>query len=84
MAPALLAWLTTARRFLLLPTLTAMENITLPMDFGRTWSLAERRERAMHLLEWVGMADLVQEARRELFEIREGILALMDRFRGRS
>ena len=47
--------------FQLLPTLTAIENITLPMDFSRTWSLAERRERAMHLLEWVGMADLAHE-----------------------
>jgi putative ABC transport system ATP-binding protein len=47
--------------FQLLPTLTAIENITLPMDFGRTWSLAERRERAMHLLEWVGIADLAHE-----------------------
>jgi putative ABC transport system ATP-binding protein len=47
--------------FQLLPTLTAIENITLPMDFGRTWSLAERRERAMRLLEWVGMADLAHE-----------------------
>ena len=47
--------------FQLLPTLTAIENITLPMDFGRTWSLAERRERAMRLLEWVDMADLAHE-----------------------
>ena len=47
--------------FQLLPALTAIENITLPMDFNRTWSLAERRERAMRLLEWVGMADLAHE-----------------------
>jgi putative ABC transport system ATP-binding protein len=47
--------------FQLLPTLTAIENVTLPMDFSRTWSLAERRERAMHLLEWVGVADLAYE-----------------------
>jgi putative ABC transport system ATP-binding protein len=47
--------------FQLLPTLTAIENVTLPMDFCRTGSLAERRERAMHLLERVGMADLAHE-----------------------
>jgi len=47
--------------FQLLPTLTAVENITLPMDFRRNWSLAERRQRALHLLEWVGMADLAYE-----------------------
>jgi len=47
--------------FQLLPTLTAIENVTLPMDFGQTWSLTERRERAMHLLGWVGMADLAHE-----------------------
>jgi len=47
--------------FQLLPTLTAIENITLPMDFRRRWSFAERRQRAMHLLERVGMADLAYE-----------------------
>lgn len=47
--------------FQLLPTLTAIENVTLPMDFGRIWSLAERRERAMHLLELVGVADQAHE-----------------------
>jgi putative ABC transport system ATP-binding protein len=47
--------------FQLLPALTAIENITLPMDFSRKWSLAERRERAMGLLDWVGMADLAHE-----------------------
>lgn len=47
--------------FQLLPTLTAIENVTLPMDFGKTKSLAERRERAMHLLELVGVADQAYE-----------------------
>lgn len=45
----------------LLPTLTAIENITLPMDFSHIWSLSERRQRAMNLLEWVGMADFAHE-----------------------
>jgi len=47
--------------FQLLPTLTAIENVTLPMDFHRTRSLAERHERAMHLLEMVGMAGQAYE-----------------------
>lgn len=43
--------------FQLLPTLTVIENIMLPMDFGRMWESKERPERAMNLLEQVGMAD---------------------------
>ena len=40
--------------FQLLPTLTVVENVMLPMDFCGLWSPRERRERAMHLLELVG------------------------------
>jgi putative ABC transport system ATP-binding protein len=43
--------------FQLLPTLTVMENIVLPMDFCRMWKPRERSERAMMLLEQVGLAD---------------------------
>ena len=43
--------------FQLLPTLTAVENILLAMDYGGQYSAAERPERAMYLLELVGMAD---------------------------
>jgi len=43
--------------FQLLPTLTVVENIMLPMDFGRMWETKDRPERAMDLLEQVGMAD---------------------------
>jgi len=43
--------------FQLLPTLTAAENIMLPMDFCHMYSTRERRSRAMHLLELVGVAD---------------------------
>jgi putative ABC transport system ATP-binding protein len=43
--------------FQLLPTLTVIENIMLPMDFGRMWDPKERPERAMMLLEQVDMAD---------------------------
>ncbi len=43
--------------FQLLPTLTVVENVMLPMDFGGLWTPRERYERAMSLLERVGMAD---------------------------
>ncbi|MBN1579792.1 MAG: ABC transporter ATP-binding protein [Anaerolineae bacterium] len=43
--------------FQLLPTLTAVENVMLPMDYGQMYALRERPERGMHLLEQVGMAD---------------------------
>jgi putative ABC transport system ATP-binding protein len=43
--------------FQLLPTLTVVENIMLPMDFGRMWDPKERPERAMNLLEQVDLAD---------------------------
>ena len=43
--------------FQLLPTLTVAENVMLPMDFCHMYSMRERRERAMHLLEQVGVAD---------------------------
>jgi putative ABC transport system ATP-binding protein len=43
--------------FQLLPTLTVLQNVTLPMDFARQYSLRERRERGMSLLEQVGIAE---------------------------
>ncbi len=45
--------------FQLLPTLTVVENVMLPMDFTKTKIVlaAERRPRAMMLLERVGIAD---------------------------
>jgi putative ABC transport system ATP-binding protein len=43
--------------FQLLPTLTIIENVMLPMDFCRVWKSRQRPERAMHLLEQVGLAD---------------------------
>lgn len=43
--------------FQLLPTLTIVENVMLPMDFCRVWKVRQRAERAMHLLEQVGLAD---------------------------
>jgi putative ABC transport system ATP-binding protein len=43
--------------FQLLPTLTVLENVMLPMDFCNVHRRRERKERAMHLLEQVGIAD---------------------------
>ncbi len=43
--------------FQLLPTLTVLENVMLPMDFCNVYAGRERRERAIHLLEQVDMAE---------------------------
>jgi putative ABC transport system ATP-binding protein len=43
--------------FQLLPTLTAAENVMLPMDFCRTWPARERRDRALALLDRLAVAD---------------------------
>ncbi|MCH7589015.1 MAG: ABC transporter ATP-binding protein [Chloroflexi bacterium] len=41
----------------LLPTLTVLENVMLPMDFCRVWKPRERPKRGMALLEQMGLAD---------------------------
>lgn len=43
--------------FELLPTLTVLQNIMLPMDFARRYSVWEQRKRALYLLEQVDIAD---------------------------
>jgi len=43
--------------FQLLPTLTLVENVMLPMDFCNMYASRERHQRAMQLLDHVGMAD---------------------------
>lgn len=43
--------------FQLLPTLTAVENVMLPMDFCRMWPASERQDRAVALLDRLGVAD---------------------------
>jgi len=43
--------------FQLLPTLTAAENVMLPMDFCNRWPRGDRRKRALELLDRVGIAD---------------------------
>ncbi|MCK4899391.1 MAG: ATP-binding cassette domain-containing protein, partial [Anaerolineales bacterium] len=43
--------------FQMLPALSLLQNIILPMDFSKKYSRGEKRERAMHLLETVDLAD---------------------------
>ncbi len=43
--------------FQLLPTLTLVENVMLPMDFCNMYSMREREERAMSLLEQVELTE---------------------------
>lgn len=47
--------------FQMLPTLSLLQNVILPMDFAGKYHTRERRERAMHLLETVGLADQVHK-----------------------
>ena len=43
--------------FQMLPSLSLLQNVVLPMEFLGKYSRKERRERALHLLEMVGLAD---------------------------
>lgn len=43
--------------FELLPTLTVLQNVMLPMDFAHKYPIWQQRKRAMHLLEQVGIAE---------------------------
>jgi putative ABC transport system ATP-binding protein len=43
--------------FELLPTMTVLQNVMLPMDFAQCYSLQEQRQRALHLLEQVDIAE---------------------------
>ena len=43
--------------FQLLPTLSVLQNVMLPMDFCNMYAPSERRQRALDLLEMVGIAD---------------------------
>ena len=47
--------------FQLLPTLTVVENVMLPMDFCGVWKRRERRDRAMELLELVGVPEIADK-----------------------
>ncbi len=43
--------------FQLLPTISVIENVMLPMDFCRTYPMRQREKRALELLEMVELAD---------------------------
>ena len=43
--------------FQMLPALSLLQNVILPMDFAKKMPAAARRERAMMLLDLVGLAD---------------------------
>jgi ABC-type lipoprotein export system ATPase subunit len=47
--------------FQLLPALNLKQNVILPMDLAGKYKSHERRERAEHLLEMVGLADQMQK-----------------------
>ena len=47
--------------FELLPTLTVLQNVMLPMDFARRYSVWEQRKRALYLLEQVDIAEHVKK-----------------------
>jgi putative ABC transport system ATP-binding protein len=43
--------------FQLLPSISLLQNVVMPMEFNGIYRRKERRERALHLLELVGLAD---------------------------
>jgi putative ABC transport system ATP-binding protein len=43
--------------FQLLPTLSVLQNVMLPMDLAGRYPLRQQQQRAMHLLEQMGIAD---------------------------
>lgn len=47
--------------FQLLPTLTLLENVMLPMDYCGVYQPSERRDRAMALLDKVGLAPIARQ-----------------------
>jgi len=47
--------------FQMLPALSLLQNVILPMDFAKKYLPRERRERAMHLLEIVDLGDQAQK-----------------------
>ncbi len=52
--------------FQLFPTLTALENVMLPMDLARKGSVKERRQKAIRNLELVGLGDKLNNLPSEL------------------
>jgi putative ABC transport system ATP-binding protein len=52
--------------FQMLPMLTCLENIMLPMDFSNTYARRKRPLHALHLLQQVGLADQAHKLPSEL------------------
>ena len=52
--------------FQLLPTLTISENVQLPMDFCNSYPKKERKNRALHLLDQVGISEQADKFPSEL------------------
>jgi putative ABC transport system ATP-binding protein len=47
--------------FQLIPTLTVLDNVMLPMDFCNTFPVRQRRKRAMELLELVQVVEIAHK-----------------------
>jgi len=47
--------------FQLLPTLSVVANVMVPMDFARIWKSAERPQQALKLLDYFGIADQAEK-----------------------
>jgi putative ABC transport system ATP-binding protein len=52
--------------FQLLPSINLIKNVTIPMEFCGVFTPKERRERALHILEQVGLADHVYKRPSEI------------------
>jgi putative ABC transport system ATP-binding protein len=52
--------------FQLLPSISLLKNVTIPMEFCRVYTPKERRERALHILEQVGLAEHVHKRPSEI------------------
>ena len=52
--------------FQLLPSINLIKNVTIPMEFCGVFSKKERRERALHILDQVGLADHVYKRPSEI------------------
>ena len=55
--------------FQMLPALSLLQNVMLPMDFAGKYTLKKRRERAMDLLEMVSLSDQAHKLPRWYFPI---------------
>ncbi len=62
--------------FQLLPTLTAVENVMLPMDYSRKYPIVARPERAMALLERMDIAGCAHKFPPELSGGQQQIVAI--------